>query len=132
MSLYSSREPFNDDPYPNVWAGHSERNQMRTDTDMFRKGAPSYLGYEGNYVVRPRPEYNRPQNNPTNPILTCFREYAEGRVGWLAAHWTSTDEMWSEMVLKDEKLDEHMGSSEQEGHARKVLTRLAALKKEES
>lgn len=115
MSLYSSREPFNDDPYPNVWAGHSERDQMRTDTDMFRKGAPSYLGYAGNYIVRPRPEYDRPQNNPTNRLLKAARRAQAD--GFLSDF---LEGFLSERNTEHPEID----------HAQRILTRLAALKEE--
>lgn len=120
MTLYSSREPFNDDPHPNVWSGHTERNQMRTDTDTFRKGAPSYLNYEGNYIVRPRPEYDRPQNNPTNPILVEFRKLHEETGNDL---WTDAYLSWSDLIEED------WGTRDEYWHAFSVLGKIVASKK---
>ena len=70
--MFSSRTlaDRNNDPYPNVWDGHSPRDQMRSDTDMFRKGAPSSLK---GYSRKPRPEFQHGVL-PENPILVAFRE----------------------------------------------------------
>jgi len=57
---------INHDSYPNVWEGHSPRNRMRADTDMFRKGAP--FNHE-RYRYLPRPEFDVHDN----PILAAFR-----------------------------------------------------------
>lgn len=67
MTQFSSREPFNDDPEPWVCtAPDFERYEDEGD-------------YEGRHAVMfdPRPEYNRPQTNPTNPILTEFRRLVD-------------------------------------------------------
>lgn len=60
MTLFSSRPPFNDDPFPYI-SSHGSRHAF-----------PGTLGGE-RLVLDPRPEYERPQHNPTNPILTEFR-----------------------------------------------------------
>ena len=70
--MFSSQK-ISRDPWPYVWAGHSERDQMRADTHMFRKGAPSYHPTMP-YQYRPRPEFD---NNP-NPVLELFREGRSG------------------------------------------------------
>jgi len=67
----------NNDPYPFIWSGHSKWNQMRADTDMFRKGAPAYHPTM-DYRYRPRPEYD---NNP-NPILLDFRANKGSATEW--------------------------------------------------
>lgn len=46
----------NADPLPWVWQGHSEYNQMRADTNLYRTGKKA--GAE--YVYRPRPEFGTP------------------------------------------------------------------------
>lgn len=94
MSTYSSREPFNDDPEP-------YRNTLRGGRQAVRYG----LGLER---FEPRPEYDRPQNNPTNPILVARRNNPGENIYYRDL------ERWPTEAEKD--------------HARKVLTRLAALK----
>lgn len=47
------------DPHPWVWAGHSETDKMRSDTQKFRKGAPRGVMLSMSYVFRPRPEYSQ-------------------------------------------------------------------------
>lgn len=47
------------DPYPWVWDGHSKTDQMRSDTEMFRKGAPRGVLASMNYVFLPRPSYSQ-------------------------------------------------------------------------
>lgn len=116
MTLYSSREPFNVDPAPyyGPWG---------------RSAIPGG-GFEGEALsFEPRPEYDRPQNNPTNPILTDIRKNRPEGVSWTkmlkhynwvtfaAAHYITED--W-ERITDESQID----------HARKVLTRLAALKEE--
>lgn len=118
MSMYSSRPPFNDDPEP--WV------------DEF--GGRFGYALSGDEHL-PRPEFDRPQHNPTNPILELFRKYAARRESapHLAAHWTKSDVMWSEMCLKDfSVIDEPIGTPAQEEHARRVLTRLANLADKEN
>lgn len=61
MTQFSSKPPFNDDPAP--WADYWERSA--------EQWAPGD-------VYAPRPEYERPQHNPTNPILTEFRRIVRG------------------------------------------------------
>lgn len=117
MSMFSSRPPFNDDPYPNVWNGHSPRNQMRVDTDMYRRGAP--YNHE-RYSYKPRPEFDRPQHNPTNPILAKFRERS-----YPVAYWVHR-------LSKGDLPDGVEASIEQIDHAHRVLTRLANLTKEDA
>ena len=68
-----------------------------------------------------------------NPVLVEFRKYVPLADGYtsatLAAHWTQSDFMWSEMVLDDAVFtaDVPLGSPEQEAHAYRVLTRLARI-----
>lgn len=119
MTLYSSRPPFNDDPLPWLgWDGLVGGGQMVRSDQSF-----GYAEHD------PRPEFDRPQHNPTNPILTEFRKYAEDHedAPRLAAHWTKSDVMWSEMCLKDYSFVEPIGTPAQEQHARRVLERLARL-----
>lgn len=116
MNLYSSREPFNDDPEPL----HLPDSDMRWSAEDLRG-----MGV-WNYKYDPRP-----QNNPTNPILKDIRKNRPEGVSWAkmlkhynwvtfaAAHYITED--WVRII--DEGQIEH---------ARKVLTRLAALEKEES
>lgn len=127
MTLYSSREPFNDDPEPYVTYADDRRTDVRSkDWDMQSDGAVEYVR-----VHDPRPEYDRPQNNPTNPILTDIRKNRPEGLSWAkmlkhynwvtfaAAHYITED--W-ERITDEDQID----------HTRKVLTRLATLEKEES
>lgn len=111
MSLYSSREPFNDDPEP-------YRNTLRGGRQAVRYG----LGLER---FEPRPEYDRPQNNPTNPILTEFRRLVnETGNGLYVTAWLFSGDLleeWESYPL------------EQWHHAMDVLQKiLSVYKKEES
>lgn len=103
----------NHDPHPNVWEGHSERDQMRADTDRFRKGA---LFNHSRYRARPRPEFAVLDN----PILFELRQYAH-----------STDTRRAVKVMHDwfryGKASAIPTTPEQGDHAWRVLTKLAAL-----
>jgi hypothetical protein len=111
--MFASKTPrdLNHDPYPNVWDGHSPHNQMRADTDMYRKGAP--YRYPG-YSHKPRPEYDHPQHNEPNPILVSLRL----RPGDLATNAAYT------LRLIDAILD-GSNADATTAHARRVLERLA-------
>jgi len=106
----------NHDPYPFVWKGHSEINQMRTDTDVFRKGAPYALA---RYHHRPRPEFAVLDN----PILAELRRFTSTGL--------ATPREAMELILslvrrrRWEKLP--AASWSQIDHARRVLQKLAAL-----
>lgn len=116
----SSRPPFSDDPFPNVWAGHSEHNQMRADTHMYRKGAPDSAIGSMVYVTRPRPEFDRPQTNPTNLVLADLRDY------W-KHHGTKLTARHAAAYLDACDLDAMNAPAEHIDHAREVLTRAAAF-----
>lgn len=118
--MFASKTPrdLNHDPKPYVGASG--------DRD-YEQSAPWHAARE----YDPRPEFDHVQHNEPNPILVEFRRtltQVEVPAPWLAGHWTQTDEMWDEMVLLDGSMDdEHIGTLAQEDHARKVLSRLAAL-----
>lgn len=111
MTTYSSRPPFNDDPEPYV-NGHLTRQ------DHPFEGGCCTTRYE------PRQHYDRPQHNPTNPILLDIRERYRGDwwamlrtyeyVTGNAAHYGTKE--W--LRITDEDLI---------SHAHRVLTRLAAI-----
>lgn len=113
MTLYSSREPFNDDPEPYVTYADDRRTDVRSkDWDMQSDGAVEYVR-----VHDPRPEYNRPQNNPTNRILIAARRAkSDGHLADFCKGFLS------------ERNTEHAEID----HAQRILIRLAALEKEES
>lgn len=80
-----------------------------------------------NDALRPRPEFDRPLNNPANPVLRDVRFHATNRRGgeviagvyreWLHyARPGSHPDNWSEDITAD-----------QVEHARRVLERLAAI-----
>lgn len=106
MNIYSSREPFNDDPQPYVTYADDRRTEVRSkEWDIQSDGAVEYVR-----VYEPRPEHDRPQHNPTNPILVARRNNPGENIYYRDL------ERWPTEAEKD--------------HARKVLTRLAALKEE--
>ena len=115
MTLYSSREPFNDDPFPRVTihTGARHRDHLPTLDDA------TECQYD------PRPEYDRPQNNPTNPILTEFRRLVnETGNGLYVTAWLFSGDLleeWESYPL------------EQWHHAMDVLQKiLSVYKKKES
>lgn len=119
MTVFASKTPrdLNRDPHPNVWDGHSQHDQMRDDTDMFRKGAP--YNYK-RYTHRPRPEFDHVQHNEPNPVLTWARE-----VGTSTALDEATFSSGSYMVgawVGDQQV-----TSDHVVHARRVLTRLVRM-----
>lgn len=106
MTQFSSREPFNDDPKPWTDTSTGERTSQRT-------------GYMATgWAYEPRPEYNRPQNNPTNPILVEFRR---------SEPWDIAIDAALELGWIDFKPIPNTATPAQRDHARKVLTRLANL-----
>lgn len=124
---FSSKPPFNDDPEP--WTDNftGDRTSQRT-------------GYMAStFSSWPRPEYERPQHNPTNPILAEFRKfcapdewdivgdsarialYADSWVDLMAEYPNDDRTAWGSLAdLPRQNFD----------HARRVLTRLANLNKE--
>ncbi|WP_315637305.1 MULTISPECIES: hypothetical protein [Microbacterium] len=103
MSLFSSREPFNEDPLP--WV-HPVQN-WRAPEQMI------------NWLDRrARTDFDVPQHNPTNPILVAFRES-------LPCDYTAAE--FSE-IISDGYLAELRGWSTAEvDQALRVLNRLAVL-----
>lgn len=113
MTQFSSRPPFNDDPLP--W----------TDPRGENRHGP-YAGWSSEYA--PRPEFARPQHNPTNPILADFREMG------------GDAQMWLDVIQSDDG-DAFLAETPKEfgrvtadgiGHAIRVLTRLANLEDKEN
>lgn len=96
MVMFSSRPPFNDDPKPYVTYADDRRTDVRSkEWDIQSDGATEYVR-----VFDPRPELDRPRYNPTNPILTKFREIPEGsrepwRTGFLNAAKHQRFAAWS-------------------------------------
>lgn len=146
MTLFSSCPPFNDGPEPYVdghvnTAGYGRRFSIPLPT-------PDHCQACGTRYD-PRPEFDRPQHNPTNPILAAFRRYISERPdAWLdvpaalimdgvdALRIHAGDLIWSQG--EDEGLDELVrflidaydstewgAHREQCDHALLVLQRLA-------
>lgn len=110
---------INHDPYPNVWEGHSPRNRMRADTDMFRKGAP--FNHE-RYRYLPRPEFDVLDN----PILAAFRVTWQGQLDMLEqAEFLALELGDAGLWPDDGYTDEY--TREQIDHARRVLDKLVAV-----
>lgn len=129
MTQFSSRPPFNDDPMP--WV-HDCSDVYDNDGTCALQGDRN-PSTEPGWVTekfRPRPEFDRPQHNPTNPILTEFRGVA-GRY-----YSFRRDLAWWLECLNDPSFDYsaegYLWTPEQVDHARRALTRLANLTKEEA
>lgn len=112
--MFSSRPPFNGDPYGWVCTeGPSCRHS--------RKLAPTTYW-------KPRPEFDRPQHNPTNPILEAFRDHVATQWVYLPEVSTYAEDVETFDGLRD---DSFIGTTpDQIDHARRVLARLASLTKE--
>ena len=122
--MFASKTPrdLNHDPYPNVWDGHTEFNQMRADTHRFRKGAPGIRIGTMNYRSRPRPEFDHIQHNEPNPILVTFRKSLQEDLPF------TNPGNWAANLAKPPYPDSwYYASPEQIDHARRVLTRLAQI-----
>lgn len=100
MTQFSSREPFNDDPFPFL-SGVGNRHATNLNPAL--------------WTCAPRPEFDRPQTNPTNRMLTCARR------AWEDGHLDAFCEGFLE-----QRNTEHPEID----HAQRVLTRLANLKEE--
>lgn len=113
MAMYSSRPPFNDDPFPFVGPTGS-RHQYPGTLDGVR------LAHD------PHPHFDRPQNNPTNRYLDLYRDDA-AHTGWGER---SPIEWLNEIESDEIHLDATLFTSEEWDHARRVLTRLARFQEE--
>lgn len=116
MALFSSRPPFNDDPWPYIAPGGS------------RHAHPGTINFGERLVYNPRPEFDRPQNNPTNLILARLRE-----------EWSTPGRHENDLALcADRVLASCVEESEavlyyngdEIDHARRVLTRLARFQED--
>lgn len=122
MTLFSSRPPFNDDPEP----------YRDPDSHARRTGFPGIYAHEWDHS--PRPEYDRPQHNPTNPILTEFRAiYNETTPTIYQGYWELA-EIWLELMDEDPFMRDPRNWGElvdivefdHYQHARKIFERLVA------
>lgn len=108
MTMFSSRPPFNDDPEP-------------------------YIQYVDHRVYDPRPEFDRPQTNPTNTLLHHFRMIDAGRgeyEDWLR-DIDENPHVWVRRPGHGLMARSMVGYTDEEiDHARRVLARLANLAKE--
>lgn len=108
--MFSSRPPFNDDPWP--WV-----------TPTGTRG-----GYSEKYAHiithKPRPEYDRPQHNPTNPILVEYRGCRDEGLPF------TRPEVWAYNLLHPQHRAWAYATPEQMKHAHRVLTRLANIQRE--
>lgn len=113
MTQYSSREPFNDDPMPfkNL---HGSR--------YAEASAPGGFCIQCVTEHDPRPWYDRPQTNPTNPILTEFRS--------ALADYINKALCLTHYIEYVTYGDVYGWSHQERFHAQKVLTRLANLKED--
>lgn len=79
--MFSSRPPFNDDPTP--WAIRRWDANPRPRSDHPDFDAPEWFDRENSADYLPRPDFDRPQSNPVNPILADFRDMAGNARMWL-------------------------------------------------
>lgn len=122
--IFSSKTPrdLNQDPLPFVWSGHdpAARKQDRCRTKHY--ASPDYLH-------DPRPEFDHVQHNAPNPILLAFRALGEkhgmapDEVRNLAGNWVKRATYYEHHA----NIPSRAASKAQRDHARRVLTRLAAL-----
>lgn len=126
MAMFSSREPFNDDPEPYLmWLrdGFKDHPIKRFPSlDDARAELEQYGGSPrgGEIQFDFRPEYDRPQHNPTNPILTEFRKLHEATGNSL---WSDAYLSWSDLI------EEEWTTEDEYFHAFKVLGKIVALGK---
>ncbi len=107
MTIYSSRPPFNDDPFPYLWPQEKLIWTSGPLRSMFSEG-------DGiNLIHDPRPEFDRPQHNRTNSILESLRAgiAADPSNNWFRTFLVTLPN-WDHGEV---------------GHARRVLTRLVSL-----
>lgn len=115
---FSSKPPFNDDPEPwlhgvtNMRIGEGEHSERITSQK--RGVAARTLAY----AYEPRPEFDRPKHNPTNPILTEFRNLHEATGNDL---WTDAYLAWSDLI------EENWTTHDEYFHAFKVLGKIVSV-----
>lgn len=113
---FSSRPPYNDDPFP---------YENFHGTRVAAASTPGGFCSECVTEHDPRPRFDRPQNNPTNPILTNLRmDDRHVEIQW-------TPDRLAVWLDVETGIHGHHESAHID-HARKVLTRLANLSKVES
>lgn len=125
MVMFSSRPPFNDDPKPIHVDGRGVGPSLR----FSEEDAPWAQPWMEVAMHRPRPEFDRPQHNPTNPILAAHRE-GLGDAWGLAQCVGIQINLGGLPEWKDENAALHLLTTASRGqlrHARKVLERLARL-----
>ena len=123
MTIYSSGKKISHDRYP-----------YRSRFDGTRWTDPGVDEHGLTVLYDPRPEFDHKPSNPENPILAAFREYM-GDDDWsdlslCAGIWRNAidnalDPSWGAYhALRDV---EGNATGEHSNHARRVLSRLAAL-----
>lgn len=118
--MFSSKPPFNDDPEPLVHAS-GKRTPTFSYYFEFEPGESGPFGKIATASLDPRPEFDRPQHNPTNTALVHFRQLhgkkPAAELANAAAHWSAS--------LHDMRIAGAY-TADEEDHARRVLARLAA------
>lgn len=117
MTLYSSRPPFNDDPAPLVHPS-GKRTPAFSYHFEFEPGESGPFGKIAQATFDPRPEFDRPQHNPTNPVLTWARDVGID-VALDEVRFSSGSYMVGSWVDDQQVTVRHVI------HARRVLERLA-------
>lgn len=110
---FSSKEPYNDDPKPYVVKGENNTWRVSGEDARFILERPHVYSPRFSVTADPRPTLNRAQTNPTNHTLLAFRAGVEADPGndWCRTFLATLPE-WDHGTV---------------GHARRVITRLAAL-----
>jgi len=99
MAMFSSREPFNDDPEPWLYELSNIGPARKSSSDIHT-------------WFRPRPKFDRPQNNPTNRALLAYRRGPQDPYEFLF----ELESRWATQFTHSER-----------DHARDVVDRLIAL-----
>lgn len=129
MTQFSSRAPsdLNDDPRP--WV---DRNGNRHSRKTKKFPTPEkYLA--AGCVYKPRPEFDRVQHNPTNPILTALRRRfpSQQNSAW-AIYQDTLDALTMYGVAEMQRIIDRDGidavvTDDHVEHAIRVLTRLVSI-----
>lgn len=113
---FSSKPPFNDDP--GAWV---------SEVTGSRYWEPPKYGH-GRFRFDPRPEFNRPQTNPTNRILDITRRWKTRR-GYTPLMAVLRMEDWTEQ--SQQFIESPTFTRDMETHALKVLRKWKAVYGEE-
>lgn len=129
MSIFASRTPesMNTDPEP--WALRHYDGDVRPRGWEECQKRPEWHDRENSLDYLPRPEFTPKTTHPANPALVEFRYLWSGQPDMLdiADYWVA-----EQLESDGENAPMHDYTPEQVDHARRVLSRLAHLTKEQN